>query len=175
MCLAVPGRIVAIAAGQNAAGMAAVERPAPDSPADSDLWRMATVDFGGVRQPVSLACLPEARLGDLVLVHVGLAICRVEESLLELMEEPIAESMAPRLLETRPDQPEAATLGSTATRLTPRPRPPAVAASDHGVGQGRPEGGESMSLDAASPDPLSQPSPLARTVPVRADRWEHQP
>jgi hydrogenase maturation factor len=44
---------------------------------------MATVDFGGVRQSVSLACLPEARLGDLVLVHVGLAICRVEESLLE--------------------------------------------------------------------------------------------
>jgi hydrogenase expression/formation protein HypC len=123
MCLAVPGRIVAIAAGLNAAGMAAVERPAPDSPADADLWRMATVDFGGVRQPVSLACLPEARLGDLVLVHVGLAICRVEESLLELMEEPIAESMAPRLLETRPDQPEAATLGSTATRPTPRPHP----------------------------------------------------
>ena len=175
MCLAVPGRIVAIASGLNAAGMAAVERPAPDSPADADLWRMATVDFGGVRQPVSLACLPEARLGDLVLVHVGLAICRVEESLLELPLDLITEPIAPRLLQTRPDQPEAATLGSTATRLTPRPRPPAVAASDHGVGQGRPEGGESMSLDAASPDPLSQPSPLPRTVPVRADRWEHQP
>jgi hydrogenase maturation factor len=52
---------------------------------------MATVDFGGVRQSVSLACLPEARLGDLVLVHVGLAICRVEESLME----PIAESPQP--------------------------------------------------------------------------------
>jgi hydrogenase maturation factor len=132
---------------------------------------MATVDFGGVRQPVSLACLPEARLGDLVLVHVGLAICRVEETLLE----PIEESKAPRLLETRTDQPEAATQGSTATPLPPPPRPPAVAASDHGVGQGRPEGGESRSLHAASPDPLSQPSPLPRTVPVRADRWEDKP
>jgi hydrogenase expression/formation protein HypC len=37
------------------------------------------VDFGGVRQQVSLACLPEAVLGDRVLVHVGLAISRVEE------------------------------------------------------------------------------------------------
>ena len=137
MCLAEPGRIVAIAPAELMGGLRDV------SPADATLWRMATVDFGGVRQPVSLACLPEACLGDLVLVHVGLAICRVEESLLELMEEPIVESKAPRLLETRPDQPEAATLGSTATPLTPRP--------------------------------LSQPSPLPRTVPVRADRWEDKP
>jgi hydrogenase expression/formation protein HypC len=69
MCLAVPGRIVAITS-EVPAGVAA------DDPA---LWCMATVDFGGVRQGVSLACLPEARLGDRVLVHVGLAICRVEE------------------------------------------------------------------------------------------------
>ena len=141
MCLAVPGRIVAIASA------APMGRRRDVPPADADLWRMATVDFGGVRQPVSLACLPEARLGDLVLVHVGLAICRVEETLLE----PIEESKAPP------------------------PRPPAVAASDHGVGQGRPERGESRSLHAASPDPLSQPSPLPRTVPVRADRWEDKP
>ena len=32
------------------------------------------MDFGGVRQQVSLACLPEARVGDRVLVHVGLAL-----------------------------------------------------------------------------------------------------
>jgi len=177
MCLAVPGRIVAITSA------APMGRSWDALPAATDLWRMATVDFGGVRQSVSLACLPEAHLGDLVLVHVGLAICRVEESLLELplepiaepVMEPIAESMAPRLLVTRPDQPEAATLGSTATPLTPRPRPPAVAASDHGVGQGPPEGGDSISLYAASPDPLSQPSPLPRTVPGGADRWEDQP
>jgi len=89
MCLAVPGRIVAIASE------APMGRRRDVPPADADLWRMATVDFGGVRQPVSLACLPEARLGDLVLVHVGLAICRVEESLLELMEEPIAPAAPP--------------------------------------------------------------------------------
>jgi hydrogenase expression/formation protein HypC len=41
---------------------------------------MAEVDFGGVRQQVSLACLPEARVGDQVLVHVGLALSIVDES-----------------------------------------------------------------------------------------------
>ena len=87
MCLAVPGRIVAI----SSEAPLEVPREAPETPANLSLWRMATVDFGGVRQPVSLACLPEARLGDLVLVHVGLAICRVEESLLELTEEPLEE------------------------------------------------------------------------------------
>jgi hydrogenase expression/formation protein HypC len=39
---------------------------------------MAEVDFGGVRQQVSLGCLPEARVGDRVLVHVGLALSLVE-------------------------------------------------------------------------------------------------
>lgn len=76
MCLAVPGRIVAI----TSQAPADFTPDAPDTLAEPDLWRMATVDFGGVRQPVSLACLPEARLGDRVLVHVGLAICRVEEA-----------------------------------------------------------------------------------------------
>jgi hydrogenase expression/formation protein HypC len=40
---------------------------------------MAEVDFGGVRQQVSLACLPEATVGDRVLVHVGLALSLVED------------------------------------------------------------------------------------------------
>jgi len=65
MCLAVPGRIVAI-------------RGLPVA-ADVSLWRMAEVDFGGVRQSVSLACLPEAVVGDRVLVHVGIALTIVEE------------------------------------------------------------------------------------------------
>lgn len=43
------------------------------------LWLVAEVDFGGVRQPVSLACLPQARVGDRVLVHVGIALSIVEE------------------------------------------------------------------------------------------------
>ena len=73
MCLAVPGRIVAIRSELPPG--ADRQRQA----SEPDLWRQATVDFGGVCQIVSLACLREARLGDLVLVHVGLALCRVEE------------------------------------------------------------------------------------------------
>jgi len=74
MCLAVTGRILAIRsqppteAGGDSAGRS-----------DDPLWRMAEVDFGGVRQQVSLACLSEAQVGDRVLVHVGLAIARVEQ------------------------------------------------------------------------------------------------
>jgi hydrogenase expression/formation protein HypC len=66
MCLATPGVILAI----TTAGPAG---------ADDPLWRSAEVDFGGVRQRVSLACLPEARVGDRVLVHVGVALSLVHD------------------------------------------------------------------------------------------------
>ena len=67
-----PGRIVSIQ-------LAPPPGVATDPADASALWRMAEVDFGGVRQPVSLACLPEAQLGDQVLVHVGLALSIVQE------------------------------------------------------------------------------------------------
>lgn len=59
MCLAIPGRIVAIAEG-------------------SGFDRRGTVDFDGARQEVALAYLPEAQIGDYVLVHVGFAIARLD-------------------------------------------------------------------------------------------------
>ena len=88
MCLAVSGRILAIHsqpppvqdpaesgdAGTGGTGTDTTET----GDRDDGLWRLAEVDFGGVRQQVSLACLPEAQVGDRVLVHVGLAIARVE-------------------------------------------------------------------------------------------------
>ncbi|MFY8148759.1 MAG: HypC/HybG/HupF family hydrogenase formation chaperone [Prochlorococcaceae cyanobacterium] len=78
MCLALPGRILSIEQhSPRSASAEPDERPA--DPADP-LWRVAEVDFGGVRQQVSLACLPEARVGDRVLVHVGLALTLVEEN-----------------------------------------------------------------------------------------------
>jgi hydrogenase expression/formation protein HypC len=52
---------------------------ATDAPDADALWRLAEVDFGGVRQPVSLACLPQAQVGDQVLVHVGIALSIVQE------------------------------------------------------------------------------------------------
>ena len=78
MCLAVAGRIVSIA---SLAPQPATTQPvnAQRDAADDALWRQAEVDFGGVRQQVSLACLPEARVGDRVLLHVGLALSLVLE------------------------------------------------------------------------------------------------
>jgi hydrogenase expression/formation protein HypC len=41
--------------------------------------RTARVSFGGVIKQVSLACVPEARVNDYVLVHVGMALNVVDE------------------------------------------------------------------------------------------------
>jgi hydrogenase expression/formation protein HypC len=59
MCLGVPGKITAIT--------------------DNTLLRMGTVDFGGVVREVCLAYVPEATVGDYVIVHVGFAISQVNE------------------------------------------------------------------------------------------------
>jgi hydrogenase expression/formation protein HypC len=61
MCLAIPGRITSLEG------------------ADA-LTRTGKVDFGGVQKEVNLGCVPEAKVGDYVIVHVGFAISRVEES-----------------------------------------------------------------------------------------------
>jgi hydrogenase expression/formation protein HypC len=60
MCLAVPGKIVSID--------------------DVDpLLRSGRVDFAGVVKQVNLAYVPDARVGDYVLVHVGFAINTIDE------------------------------------------------------------------------------------------------
>ena len=41
--------------------------------------RTGKVDFGGILKEVSLAYVPEARIGDYVIVHVGFALSRVDE------------------------------------------------------------------------------------------------
>ncbi|MDD4933743.1 MAG: HypC/HybG/HupF family hydrogenase formation chaperone, partial [Methylacidiphilaceae bacterium] len=41
-------------------------------------FRMGKASFGGVVKEVNLELLPEAQVGDYVLVHVGLAIARVD-------------------------------------------------------------------------------------------------
>ena len=58
MCLAVPGKITEL-------------REESGVP-------MARVDFGGVTREACMAYLPEAAVGDYVLVHVGFAITRVD-------------------------------------------------------------------------------------------------
>lgn len=59
MCLAVPGRLIEI---QN----------------DDAEFRWGWVDFSGIRRWVCLSCVPDAQLGDFVLVHAGVAISIVE-------------------------------------------------------------------------------------------------
>ncbi len=54
MCLAVPGKIIEIT-------------PTPGS-------LMGKVDFGGVIREVCLEAIPEAKLGNYVIVHAGFAL-----------------------------------------------------------------------------------------------------
>ena len=47
---------------------------------DDPLMRSGKVDFGGVLREVSLAYVPEVKVGDYVIVHVGFALSRVDEA-----------------------------------------------------------------------------------------------
>ena len=60
MCLAVPGLIVSI-------------------DGEDPLLRAGLVDFAGIQKRVNLSYVPEAVVGDYVLVHVGFAISTVDE------------------------------------------------------------------------------------------------
>jgi hydrogenase expression/formation protein HypC len=60
MCLAVPGKIMTI------------EECDP-------LLRRGRVNFGGIVKEVNLGYVPEAKVGDYVIVHVGFAISMVDE------------------------------------------------------------------------------------------------
>jgi hydrogenase expression/formation protein HypC len=64
MCLAVPGKIVEIK--------------------QSDGLQMAKVDFGGIFREACLDYVPEARVGDYCVIHVGFAISLLSEQ--EAME-----------------------------------------------------------------------------------------
>ena len=59
MCLAIPGKISGL---HENAGVP-----------------MARVDFGGITRDACLSYVPDARIGDYVLVHVGFAISKVDE------------------------------------------------------------------------------------------------
>ena len=59
MCLAIPGRVLEFH--------------------ESHGVKMAKVDFGGVTREACLEYLPEAGVGDYVMVHVGFAISKVDE------------------------------------------------------------------------------------------------
>jgi hydrogenase expression/formation protein HypC len=60
MCLGVPGRIVSLE--PNPLGMT-----------------MGRVNFGGITKEVCMAYVPDAEVGEYVVVHVGFAIAKVDE------------------------------------------------------------------------------------------------
>jgi hydrogenase expression/formation protein HypC len=60
MCLAMPGKIVSIEGRDK-------------------LGPRAKVDFGGVTKEISLACLTDVKVGDYVIVHVGMALSKLDE------------------------------------------------------------------------------------------------
>jgi len=60
MCLAVPGKIISITGSDS-------------------LLRCGRVNFGGIVKEVNLGYVPEAKVGDYVIVHVGFAISTVDQ------------------------------------------------------------------------------------------------
>ena len=60
MCLAIPGKILSLIN-------------------EDPLMRTGKVSFGGVVKEVNLAYVPEAGVGDYVVVHVGFAISKLDE------------------------------------------------------------------------------------------------
>lgn len=59
MCLAVPGKVISISG-------------------DDPLYRTGKVDFGGIIKEVSLAYIPDVQVGEYVIVHVGVALSKVD-------------------------------------------------------------------------------------------------
>lgn len=61
MCLAIPGKIISI------------------NTQEDETFLQGKVSFGGIVKDINLCMVPEANVGDYVLVHVGVAINKVDE------------------------------------------------------------------------------------------------
>ena len=59
MCLAIPGQVLSVSG-------------------DDPIMRVGRVDFGGVVKEISLSFVPEAGVGDYVVVHVGCALAKID-------------------------------------------------------------------------------------------------
>jgi hydrogenase expression/formation protein HypC len=62
MCLAIPGKIISIT-----------------NTSEDKIFRNGKVSFGGIVKEINLSMVPEAIIGDYVLVHVGVAISTIDE------------------------------------------------------------------------------------------------
>ena len=61
MCLAIPGKIISITNQLD------------------ETFRFGKVSYGGINKEINLCMVPEAKINDYVLVHVGVAISIVDE------------------------------------------------------------------------------------------------
>jgi len=61
MCLSIPGKLIEV------------------TDLSEDIFKSGKVSFDGVIKEVNLALVPEAKVGDYVMVHVGAAISVVDE------------------------------------------------------------------------------------------------
>lgn len=81
MCLGVPGQV---------AGW--IDR--------DPLMATAEIDFGGVRKRCQMACVPEAKEGDYVLVHAGIALTIIDREAAEELLKTLAALGDPDLQES---------------------------------------------------------------------------
>ena len=61
MCLSIPGKLIEISSQLD------------------EVFRVGKVSFDGIIKEVSLTLVPEANIGDYVMVHVGAAISTIDE------------------------------------------------------------------------------------------------
>ena len=61
MCLAIPGKLIEVTSQLD------------------EVFRIGKISFDGIIKEVSLTLVPEANIGDYVLVHVGAAISIIDE------------------------------------------------------------------------------------------------
>jgi len=61
MCLAIPGKVISVESE------------------DQEIFRTGKVSFGGIIKQVNLSMVPGINVGDYVLVHVGVAVGKIDE------------------------------------------------------------------------------------------------
>ena len=60
MCLAIPGKIISI------------------EDQEDSIFQVGKVSFDGIKKNINLSLVPEAKIGDHVLVHVGIAVSVID-------------------------------------------------------------------------------------------------
>jgi hydrogenase expression/formation protein HypC len=100
MCLGIPGKVLAWT----------VHDP---------LFGRAIIEFAGVRRECQMACVPDAKPGEFVIVHAGLALCRLnpEEAQLTLRQ------LAQLELHESPIGPQTMQTATPSTNLAPNSPP----------------------------------------------------